>query len=95
MPSVHAPIPKPIRDKLKKKFDDVFDEEVTLDPTRIVTIKGWVGTQLKEVMVAGPLCLVVLTKKQAKELELTDRNSDWDLCIWDPVTGTIRCTQDE
>lgn len=97
MPAVRARVPDEIRKKLKDKIDKALDDPASSVP-RTVTITGWKGpaTQPTQVTVRleDPFCKVILTKKEAKRLELKCCNSDWDLCIWDPVTGEIRCTDD-
>ena len=89
MPSVHEKVPGDIREKLKKRLDKALDGVPSGDPTKTVVITSWTGTA---VTVADGLCLVILTKKAAKSNGLVTCNNDWDLCIWDPVTGQIRCT---
>ena len=87
MPAVQAVSPD-IKEKLKKKLDKALDGPPG-DPTKSVTIKSWTG---KEVTVTDGFCLVILSKKAAKSNGLVTCNNDWDLCIWDPVTGQVRCT---
>lgn len=102
MPSVQARTPEQVHKKLQEELGKKLKGQTPLPsfapPAHPrVTITGLVQK------VGGPrtveldreFCLVVLPKKVAKHYEMVDRNSEWDLCIWDPVTGDIRCTQDE
>jgi hypothetical protein len=78
--------------KLLKRLYEALD--VPPDPGKHVKIQGWSGGQPKEVEVADGRCLVVMTKAQARKSGLKTCNNDQDLCIWDPVTGQIVCTDD-
>ena len=101
MQSVGARTPDQVHKKLKEELDEKLKGQKPLPiftpPAHArVTITGLVQK------VGGPrtveldqeFCLVILPKKVAKHYGMVDCNSDWDLCIWDPVTGDIRCTQD-
>lgn len=94
MPVVQAAVPADIREKLKKKLDKALAEDVSVDPAMRVGITSWNGTapQATTRWVEDQFCLVILTKKEAKRIGLSPCNNDWDLCIWDPVTGRIVCT---
>jgi len=81
-----------IRWKLLKRLYEALD--VPPDSGKHVKIQGWSGGQPKEVEVDDGRCLVIMTKAQAKKGGLKPCNNDQDLCIWDPVTGRIVCTDD-
>lgn len=96
MPAVHAGVPQAVREKFKKRFDKAFDGPVSPDTTRKVAITGRVGDTPtpKTLTVQDQFCFVVMTKAQAKANGLRTCNNDTDLCIWDPVTGRVHCTDD-
>lgn len=102
MPSVQTRTPEQVHKRLKERLDEKLSEQKPLEsfapPEHArVTITGRVkkldGPQTVEL--DEQFCLVILPKKVAKHYGMVDSNSDWDLCIWDPVTGSVRCTQNE
>lgn len=102
MPSVQARTPDKVHQKLKEELDTKLLGHTALGsftpPEHArVTITGRVqklgGPQT--VKLNEEFCLVILPKKVAKHYGMADCNCEWDLCIWDPVTGEVRCTQNE
>jgi hypothetical protein len=75
------------------------DTPVLVDTANPVAIEGKLrckeGGKARSVKVhfgENHLCLVLLPKPVARTYGLWPCNSPGDLCIWDPVTGEVHCT---
>lgn len=53
------------------------------------------GAKVKARMSSRHGCLIVLPKVVARDAGLVGRNTPRGFCVWDPMTGEIRCTQQD